>query len=134
MIKNAKVKWDIATSGVVVRKLSTSVYMSRGTSGGWMNFTRPDDSYSLPFLLAVSALDQVLSELIAQGEFSCKSWMLGTKMTASRIHLPWQDYSIVDQAKDARNCLAHEGMLLCKADCIKYINAIEHELKSWCII
>jgi hypothetical protein len=99
-----------------------------------MDFARPDDSYSLPFLLAVATLDQVLSELIAQGEFSCKSWMLGPKMEASCASLPWQDYAIIDQAKDERNRLAHEGILLGKADCLRYIKAIEYELKSLSII
>jgi len=134
VIKNATVNTEIAQSWAVVRKMSSSSYMSRACGNSIIQYARPDDSYSLPFILAVSVLEQVLNELIAQGKFRCKSWKLGPKMAASRAHLPWQDYGTVDSGREERNRLAHEGMLLPKNDCLKYIDAIEHELKYWRVL
>lgn len=60
--------------------------------------------------------------------------MLKEKMEASKDALPWQNYSTVDLGREARNNLAHEGILLDKENCFTYINAIEIELKAWGII
>ena len=103
-------------------------------SGIMINETRPEDSYNLPLILAYAVLDQVLSELRDQGEFTCKAWQLGKKMPASQNALPWQDYDLVKSGKNARNDLAHEAKLLGKTDCLRFIHAIGFELKAWGIV
>ena len=55
-------------------------------------------------------------------------------MGASQKLLPWQNYDLVDNGRVARNDLAHEAKLSSKADCLRFINAIEAELKAWGII
>lgn len=94
----------------------------------------PNAFWNLPFLLAYTVLDETLSVLIEQKEFVCNSWMLGTKMDASKIHLPWQDYDLVFKGKEARNDLAHQALLLEKRNCYIYIEAIEIELRAWSIL
>ena len=135
MIRDAVTKSEIVRDWAVLRKLSSAVHRSWMSGGGdFINETRPEDSYNLPFLLAYAVLDQVLSELTAQGDFSCKSWKLGEKMAASRSRLPWQDYDTVQAGKEARNKLAHEAALVAKVDCLRFIDTVERELKFWAVI
>ena len=94
----------------------------------------PDTFWNLPFLLAYSVLDEVLTVLRDQGEFQCKSWMLGAKIAASQAHLPWQDYDLVDEGRDARNGLAHQAVIVPKKKCFAYIDAIEAELLAWAVL
>lgn len=55
-------------------------------------------------------------------------------MDKSKSALPWQDYALVEQAKVDRNRIAHDGVLFSKADCLKYVGAVEAELKAWGIV
>jgi len=133
MIRDSRARAVITQDWAGVEKLSKAddgyFYLDVFVSG-----TRLDESYNLPFLLAYSVLDQVLTELRQQGEFQCTSWFLGAKMSASRDHLPWKDYDLADSGREARNLLAHEAVLLSKADCLKYIDAVRAELKAWAVI
>lgn len=98
--------------------------------------SQPDSSYNLPFVLAYAVLDEVLSELKDQGAFPCppKDWQLARKMLASKNNLPWRDYALVDEGREARNRLAHQAQLQTKADCLKWIKAIEVELQTWGVL
>jgi hypothetical protein len=87
--------------------------------------TPPDEIYNLPLILAYAVLDQVLNELMCQGSFSppvnkkgatIRIPALGVKMAASKAGLQWMDYDLVAEGKNARNQLAHEAMLLSRAD------------------
>lgn len=91
----------------------------------------PNAFWNLPFLLAYTVLDETLSVLRDQGEFVCNSWMLGAKMDASKVYLPWQNYDLVFKGKEARNDLAHQALVLKKRECFIYIDAIEAELRAW---
>lgn len=55
-------------------------------------------------------------------------------MEASKTRLPWINYELVDEGKDKRNQVAHEAKHISIEECIKYINAIEEELKNWNIL
>ncbi len=55
-------------------------------------------------------------------------------MAASQNALPWQDYELINNGRDARNALAHQAKLLSKADCLRFIDAIESELKAWGVV
>ncbi len=94
----------------------------------------PKDFHNLPFLLAYSVLDSVLSELSQQGVFACGSWMLGKKMEASRSNLPWQDYVLIEKGREQRNALAHGSVLLSRDECLQYISAVERELIAWQVV
>jgi hypothetical protein len=135
MIRNSKVKVEIAQDWAVVRKLCEGSHRQALIPGGfYINETRPEDSYNLPLVLGYAVLDRVLSELRDQRAFSCKAWQLGKKMAASQNVLPWRNYDLVNAGKEARNNLAHEAKLLSKGDCLRYIAAIESELKAWRVI
>lgn len=55
-------------------------------------------------------------------------------MAASQSVLPWQDYDLVNGGKEARNNLAHDAVLTSKTDCLRFIDAVETELKAWGIV
>lgn len=99
--------------------------------------TPPESFFNLPLVLAFAVLDQVLDELIDQGTIprpSGRRPLLGAKMTESRSHLPWRDYQIVDEGREARNGIAHRGELVNRTDSLKFVDAIENELHAWSIL
>jgi len=135
MIRDPQIKSEIVKEWNGVRKLQQSFITKHLLPGyGIINEFIPDEFHNLPFVLAFAVLDEVLTQLRDQGDFKCKSSFLGPKMEASQSHLPWQNYDLVNSGKKARNRLAHDATLLAKADCIKYIDTIEIELRAWGII
>jgi hypothetical protein len=135
MIHDPKTKSEISQDWCVVRTLCGSSHRQYVSwSGSVINESRPEEAFNLPLVLAYAVLDQVLSELCDQGAFTCKKWQLKEKMTASKNVLPWQDYKSVDSGRCARNVLAHEAKLQNKSDCLRYVDAIEAELRAWAII
>ena len=93
--------------------------------------TNLEDFYNLPFVLAYAVLDECLSELVTQRVFACSDRNIGPKMKASQGAITWKDYHLVDTGRDRRNDVAHRAELQSKADCLRYIQAIEDELKAW---
>jgi hypothetical protein len=135
MIRDPQAKLEIARDWVVVRKLCEGSHLQwQSENGSVINESRPDDSYNLPLVLAYCVLDTCLDELVAQGVFSCATWKLKPKMEASRGPLTWKDYHLVDTGRDRRNDLAHRAKLETKADCLRYVQAVEDELKGWGIL
>lgn len=137
MIKDEKSQVEIRESWAGVLRLKEHDRFCPMIPGGGIivaSSLMPEGFWNLPFLLAYSVLDDVLTILHAQGFFECKSWMLGPKMEASKDSLPWKDYELVEAGKNARNELAHRAVILSKKDCFRYIDAIEVELTSWGII
>lgn len=134
MITNPAVVSDVRQSWSTIKKLSSEGLFCGVTLGGWFQLNRPNDAFNLPFVLAYACLDQVLNELRDQGAFACRSSMLGPKMEASELVLPWQGYAEVLDGKDKRNLLAHEGLLVSKAEALRFIKAIEREFRAWNIL
>lgn len=118
----------------IVGGLSTDVTRSGPALGGWINETRPDSAFNLPLVLAFCVLEEVLDELRLTGVYLCKSSKLGAMMNASKDVLPWQDFDAVDRAREARNALAHQGVLHSKTDCLAYIKVVERELLAWGVL
>jgi hypothetical protein len=138
MINDQTVRADVVHQWETVRTLSQGVHRTGMASGGagavMINETPLDEHFNLPFVLAFAVLDQVLDELVAQGSFACTRWELGAKMLASKGPIVWTNYSLVDEGKMARNKLAHEAKLVSKADALRFIRAIEDELRAWRIL
>jgi hypothetical protein len=136
MILDMAVKSDIARQWVALRSLCRGSHRTSAVPGGYINETPPDEFYNLPFVLAYAVLDQVLDELMDQGALQKPKGrpMLGAKMAASKADLQWTDYDLVAVGKVARNALAHDAKLLAKADCFRFVDAIEGELKAWGLI
>jgi hypothetical protein len=101
--------------------------------GSFINETRPEESYNLPFVLAYALLDQVLAQLSDEGHFKA-SWLLGARMEAAKRVLPWQGYALIDEGKNRRNDLAHKGEMLSQAECRRYITAIGAELRAFGVL
>ena len=136
MIRDRKMKLEIAQDWRGVRKLCKASHRQWMVPGsGMINEQRPEDSYNLPLVLAYGVLDHVLNELHDQRAFTCKRKKpgLGEKMGSSKL-LPWQNYDLVDNGRVARNDLAHQATLSNKADCLRFIDAIESELKAWGVV
>ena len=131
MIRDQDVRSVIARDWEGIRRLCTRSQEPVFVLDKIVDQPRSDESYNLPFLLVYGVLDEVLTELRDQGQFSCPSRQLGHKMAASRNHLPWDNYDLVDQGRNARNRLAHDTVLLSKCDCLKYVDAVESELHMW---
>ena len=135
MIRDPQAKLEIAQDWSVVRKLCEGSHRQyQSENGSFINESRAEDSYNLPLVLVYCVLDTCLDELVAQGVFSCTTWKLGPKMKASRGALPWKDYDLVDTGRDRRNDLAHRAKLQPKAECLRYIQAVENELTVWGIL
>jgi len=135
MINDQNVQSDISQQWKTVKKLCTNGQMEYMVNGMIINQIQASESCNLPFVLAYAVLDQVLGELMIQGEFQCKGRkQLGDKMIASENILPWQYYGNITNGRIDRNALAHETKLLHNDKCIEYINAIEEELKAWKIL
>lgn len=118
---------------VVVRFCRGSHRSHQIPGGPYVNETPPEQFFNLPLLLAYAVLDQALDELITQGVVPAIKGrpFLGAKMAASRSAISWQDYATVDLGKEERNGIAHDGKLLDRAACIRFIQAIERELRGW---
>jgi hypothetical protein len=137
MIRDPNARSEFAREWAAVKTLCSASHRQYQIAGGpFINETPPDSYFKLPFLLAYAILDQVLAELIDQGTIQClrRRPLLGDKMAASTTRMTWQNYLDVDRGKTARNELAHDARLLGKADCFRFIEAIENELKAWAVI
>lgn len=129
---------EIVQDWAVVKKFCSGSHRQALIPGcGFINETPPEEFYNLPLVLAYGVLDQVLSDFMEKGLFPSpnrKRPLLGDKMIASRHHLQWRNYEFVEQGKNARNNLAHEGYLLGKFQCLEFIDAIENELNGWGVL
>lgn len=134
MIIDPVAKNEILQNWKGLIKLKNSFHTMYLTKGGLVSNSTPQEFYNLPFMLAYTVLDEVLEQLKNEGVFSCNTWMLGPKMKKSRNKIPWKNYDLVNSGKGSRNDLAHKAITLNKTDCLKYIDAIETELKAWEIL
>lgn len=107
-----------------------------GSSGiGGMPSTRlMDFANNLALVFAYSVLQDVLAQFRDEDLFKYKGWYLKELMLRSRPSLNWEDFWLVDEGRDARNDIAHRGQVLPRADCWKYVDAIENELLHWSIL
>jgi hypothetical protein len=136
MISDLKVKAEVAQQWDALRALCNSRRSYYLPGAGQITETPRDTFYNLPLVLAYAVLDQVLDELMGQGAFPKPKGrlLLGAKMEASRVDLPWIGYSLVEEGRVARNHLAHRAKLRTQADCFRFIDAVESELKAWGVI
>ena len=121
---------------VVERFCEQSHRQSMLPSGDFINETPPESFYNLPLILAFAVFDQVLENLIDQGDVPHPSGrrILGARKESARSPIAWQNYALVESGKDERNKIAHEGKLLSRETCLLFINAIRTELSAWRIL
>ena len=127
-----RAEWQYVTGArdLIARNLAAA---HPGISGMGQSHEFRNLSYNLCLLFAYSVLERVLRELRDEGIFS-SSKELGALMANSKTVLPWQDYSKADEGRERRNDVAHRRHILERADCWKYIDAIEDELVAWGVV
>jgi hypothetical protein len=59
---------------------------------------------------------------------------LGGRMRYSREVLTWRDFNLIEEGRKARNELTHQGRLVSKQGCLRYIDGIESELRAWNVL
>lgn len=133
MFQNLRQEWHAVrdTQSMVQRHLNAAA--SSGGLGVAVNLTLRDVCHSLVILFAFSVLEEVLTQLRDEGNFTSGS-QLGALMHASKSVIPWVDFNLVDKARQERNKVAHDQKILPRGDCWKYIDAIEAELLEWGIL
>ena len=114
-------------------KIQRHLFASSGIGGVYPAFAA-DCAHNLPFLHACSVLNEALLQVRDEGVFACKSFFLGSLVKAAERHLKWVDYRAVVEVADKRNQLAHEGALLPRGDCWRYLSVVESELRGWSIL
>ncbi len=55
-------------------------------------------------------------------------------MYSSKTNLSWQDFDLIDKAREERNKVAHDQEILERGECWKFIDGIENELVSWNVV
>ncbi len=91
-------------------------------------------SHNLALLFAFSVLETTLKQLRDEKAFEEKRNGLKALMDSSKTNISWQDFDLIDTARDERNKVAHEQKILERAKCWKYIDGIESELVSWNVV
>jgi hypothetical protein len=144
MITSSEVAKDILESwnAVYILKGKAGRAIIGGTGahpGGGAVMFYADAMHNLPFLLACIGLEKALSALRDEGHFTSSASTLGALFEDSKKHplkepLKWQDDALILEIVKKRNDLAHRGQILPRADCWRYIEAIETELVSWRIV
>lgn len=115
-------------------KIQAHLNASGGVIGGGATHQLRNISHNLTLLFAFSVLETVLKQLRDEGVFSEKSNGLKKLMYSSKKGLTWVDFKVADKARNERNKVAHQQETLERADCWKFIDAIEKELISWTIV
>ena len=90
--------------------------------------------HSLVLVHAYSVLQETLEQYEREGLISPQRPGLKNLMTASQTELDWIDYGKVDDGREARNGVAHDGKILPRLDSWSYIEAIEKELLGWGVV
>ncbi len=137
MIKDNSVAKEIKKdwSGVVALRDKFKAYITGAVGmGGTPVIFVADAAHNLPFIHACSVLNDTLFQLSKEGHFTCGSIFLGTLVAKAETHLYWNDYKLIEELVDKRNGIAHYGKIIPRADCWRYIDAIENQLRSWKVI
>ena len=76
----------------------------------------------------------VLEQLKSEEHFVCNSHILTDLFQCSEKELPWCDFKLIRAGVKLRNNVVHRGLPLERADCWKYIDAVNAELSAWHIL
>jgi hypothetical protein len=115
-------------------RLKANVIANPGAIGSQPSVTLADVAHNLPLIQAFAVLNDVLEQLRDEGRFKCKGRLLGQLMAASTSALPWRDYDLVALGVAKRNDVAHKAKVLKRADCLRFMNAVEAELAAWRVL
>jgi len=136
VIKDIAALIEIKQNWAGVERLRGQLQLSAMVSGaqGHFPFVLANAAHNLPFIHACWVLNDALKQLEKENHFKCRSIFLTPLLEASKTALSWQDWNLIKKGVDLRNDVAHEGKLLERGECWKYIDAIKTELAAWGIV
>ena len=140
MIKDAEDRESIVAQWKTVRRYEAM--MKTNTLGAFADgaLLTPDflnGCNTLVCIFAFAVLERVLRILLREG--ACPEPPEGRTgfkalMNSSQTALPWVDFALVAEGRDERHKAAHGLKIIPRADCWRYINAIERELVAWGVL
>jgi len=130
-LRDARDKWAFvrASRNVIVGNCNVATW-----AVGFNQARIRDLCFNLLLTSAFSVLEEVLRQLRDERKFSGKDNRLGLLMCNSRSSLPWNDYRLINAARNDRNRSVHARAYLPHAKCRDYIAAIERELVAWGVL
>lgn len=138
MIRNsvtlAEIQREWAGVGALREQIQRSTFISNGFTGGIHPTPLVNTAYTLPLIHAFAVLNIVLEQLKSEEHFDCNSHILAELLQCSEKALPWRDFKLIRAGVKLRNNVAHHGLPLERADCWKYIDAVNAELSAWHIL
>ena len=138
MIRNSVTLAEIQRewSGVdaLREQIQRSTFISNGYTGGIHPTPLVNTAYTLPYIHAFSVLNMVLEQLKSEENFDCNSHILADLLQCSEKALPWCNFKLIRAGVKLRNNVVHRGLPLERADCWKYIDAVNAELSAWKIL
>ena len=138
MIKDGDVLKEVQDDWRFVRTrkdwITRGLFASSGI-GGMPRIQIADCCNTLVLVFAYGVLQHVLEQLRDEGFFESDRSTLGALMSNSKKLLNWVDLNKVNDGRKKRNNVAHkEHAVLPRAECWKYVDAIDAELKAWGIM
>jgi len=138
MIQDSTKKKEIEDDWKGVRSFQSKIQAHLNISGaiGTVGATHQlrNISHNLVLLFAFSVLETTLKQLRDEKAFEEKNNGLKALMYSSKSSIPWQDFDLIENAREDRNKVAHDQVILERGKCWKYIDGIEDELVSWKIV
>lgn len=131
VLANLIAEWNFVRRS---QKMVTTNTLGAFAQGAIQTSQFTDFCHNLVLIQAYSVLNDILLQFRDEGQFACKGRELGLLMNASKSVLPWCDFAVVAEGKDRRNDIAHRSAVIPRADCWKYMDAIERELLAWRVI
>lgn len=85
-------------------------------------------------LFAFSVFETTLKQLRDERIFNEHRNGLKALMYSSQQYIPWQDFDLIDEAREDRNKVAHDQEILERGECWRFIDGIENELVAWNVV
>ena len=131
VVNEIKASWN----GVIaLREKFKGAIAGSISMGGTFAIYVADAVHNLPFIHACSVLNYTLLQLTKEGHLKCNGIFLGKLVKDSKKDLRWNNYDLILELVKKRNDIAHQGKILKRGDCWRYIDAIENQLISWNIL
>jgi hypothetical protein len=138
-IKGSSVEFTQALeSWVAVRHHQTRIQqnlLGKPAHGEPYSGTFINTCYNLLLLYGFGVLEDALGDLADTGRFvKGKARSLGKVMAASKGHLGWRQFDLLDHGRERRNEIAHDRAIIPMEECLTYLDAIEDELVAWGVV
>jgi hypothetical protein len=138
MIQDQQIRQEIEEEWKGVRSFQSRIQAHLNVSSGigsvGATHKLRNISHNLTLLFAFSVLEKTLKQLRDEKVFKEGRNCLKALMHSSKSIIPWQDFTLIDDARQERNKVAHDQEILERSECWRYIDGIENELVSWQVI